>query len=179
MRKMIFVALAIALAPASVHAAPRELYGKNVVVNWTETRSQRNAGEAAFHPVSIPFTLTFYVGNEGHVFKRLFAVAATGRTSGSQDRVGKQPTGDISASASSFSGRTLTATSSFGGAARRIQITFDPNFTGCSAQVVTAKLSGAKFAAVRSIANGTTVEFESVSAGSASCAVGQGNPFAN
>jgi hypothetical protein len=180
MRRIIFAAAVAILAfPTGSFAAPRALYGKHVVVSWTETRSQRNPGETAFHPVSLPFTLTFYVGNEGHVFKRMFSVGSTGKASGSQDRVGNKPAGDISASSASFSGNTLTATSAFGGAARRMQITFDGNFSSCSAQVTTAKLSGAKSVSVRSIASGNIVEFESVSAGAASCSVGEGNPFAN
>jgi hypothetical protein len=32
---------------------------------------------------------------------------------------------------------------------------------------------------LRSIASGATIEVESVSAGSASCSIAQGNPFAN
>jgi hypothetical protein len=179
MRRIILATIAVLLLPVSAFAAPRALYGKHVIVNWTETRSQREAGETAFRPVSLPFTLTFYVGNEGHVFKRIFSVGSTGKASGSQDRVGNKPSGDVSASAASFSGNALTATSSFGGAARRMQITFDNNFSSCSAQVTTAKLSSAKFVAVHSIASGKTVEFESVSAGAASCTVGEGNPFAN
>ena len=180
MRRVVFAAIAVlAPATAALAAPPRALYGKHVVVTWTETRSQRDAGEAAFRPVSIPYTLTFYVGNEGHVFKRIFAMAASRKASGSQDWVGNKPGGDVSAASVTFSGNSLTATSSFGGAARRMQITFDGNFSGCSAQVTTAKLSSAKSVAVRSIATGGTVEFESVSAGAATCSVGEGNPFAN
>jgi hypothetical protein len=174
MRKVGWVAVLVAMVPYGAMAAPRALYGKSVKVSWTETRSQRNPGETAFHPVGLPFVLTFYVGTEGHVFKRLFSVGSTGKARGSQDKVGG---GGNGGGASSFSGNTLTVTSAFGGAARRMQITFDGNFSGCTAQVITGKLSGAKSATVRSVATGNMVEFESVSAGPASCAVSEGNAF--
>src|SRR5204863_5065218 len=113
----------VAMLPVGAAAAPRELYGKSIAVNWTETRSQRDVGETAFRPVSIPFTFTAYVGTEGHVFRRIFAVAASRRASGGEDRVGKS--GGDGAVAASFSGHTLTSTTTFGGAARRMQVTFD------------------------------------------------------
>lgn len=178
MMKLILLAVAIAIVPASAFAAPpRGMYGKHFKMTWTETRSQRMAGETAFRPVSIAYAYTVYVGTEGNVFKRM-SVAA-GRASGSQDRVGTKPSGNVSANTANFSGNTLIATASFGGAARRIQVTFDGSFSSCSAQVTTAKLASAKSVAVTSIPSGAKIEIESVSAGAASCSVGQGNPFAN
>ena len=174
MRQIMIGSAALLSMTLGAEAAPGALIGKSITVSWTETRSQRDAGEAAFRPVSIPYTLTVYFGTGGHVFKRIFALAASRRTSGSDDKVGGGGGPNVS-----FSGNTLVATNSFGGAARRIQVTFDGGFSGCSAQVVTAKVAGAKTAMVKSIATGGMVEFESVSAGSATCAIAQGNPFAN
>jgi hypothetical protein len=175
MMKFAIGAVALVCLPfAAEAAAPNALIGKSVTVTWNETRSQRDVGvESAFHPVSIPFTFTVYYGTGGHVFKRVFAVAASRRGSGSDDKVGG------GGAAVSFSGNNMVGTNSFGGAARRIEITFDGNFSTCSAQVVTAKVAGAKTAVVKSIATGGMVEFESVSSGSATCAIAQGNPFAN
>jgi hypothetical protein len=174
-RKIVVGVVALlSVPPGAAAAPPGALIGKSITVSWNETRSQRDVGvESAFHPVSIPFTFTVYFGTGGHVFKRMFAVAASGRTSGAEDKVGG------GGAAVSFSGNTMVGTNSFGGAARRVQVTFDGNFSSCSAQVVTAKLAGAKTAVVKSIATGGMVEFESVSAGSASCSIAQGNPFAN
>ncbi len=72
----------------------------------------------------------------------------------------------------------MTATSSSGGLGRRIKITLDSGFAGCSAEVLTGK-TGAGPARVISVATGNTVEFESVSAGAAACSVQSGNAFAN
>jgi hypothetical protein len=175
MKRFAIGAVVLACWPVTAEAAaPNALIGKSVTVSWNETRSQRDVGaESAFHPVSIPFTFTMYYGTGGHVFKRMFTVAASRRASGSEDKVGG------GGAAISFSGNKMIGTNSFGGAARRIEITFDGNFSSCAAQVVTAKLAGAKTAVVKSIATGGMIEFESVSAGSASCAIAQGNPFAN
>ena len=174
MRKIIAGAAAFLCMPLGAEAAPSGLIGKSITVSWNETRSQRDVGtEAAFHPVSIPFTFTVYFGTGGHVFKRIFAMSASGRASGAQDKVGS------GGAAVSFSGNTMVGTNSIGGAARRIQVNFDGNFSSCTAQVATAKVAGAKTAAVKSIATGGMVEFESVSAGAATCAIAQGNPFAN
>ena len=175
MRKIVVGIVGLLWTPLGAVAAPSALIGKSITVSWNETRSQRDVGvETAFHPVSIPFTFTIYFGTGGHVFKRVFAVAASGRASGAVDKVGGG-----GGMAVSFSGNTLVGTNSIGGAARRAQITFDASFSSCSAQVVTAKLAGAKTAVTKSIATGGMVEFESVSAGAASCSIAQGNPFAN
>src|SRR5438128_1906958 len=52
MRRAVCVVGLVAMLPVGATAAPREFYGKSVTVTWTETRSQRDAGEAAFRPVS-------------------------------------------------------------------------------------------------------------------------------
>src|SRR5258708_26795333 len=81
--------VAAVVGPVSAQAACSAVYGKSVTVNWNEPRSQRAVGqEAGFHPVSIPFALTVYISTEGHIFRRMFAVASTGRTSGAKEAVG-------------------------------------------------------------------------------------------
>ena len=162
-------------------AAPQGLYGKSVTVSWTETRSQRDAGQAAFRPVSLPFTYTVYVSSEGRPFKRLTSVSASRRATGSLDRVGMAgQRADGSAGAMQFVGNTIVAsTSSSGGYGRRIEINLDGGFGSCSAKVISGKTPGKKVAAVKSVATGNMVEFESISAGPASCSIQAGNAFAS
>jgi hypothetical protein len=157
-------------------AAPQSFYGKTLRVSWTETRSQRQAGETAFKPVSLPFTYSVYVSSKGQLFKRLTSISASRRATGQKDRVGTGGAGPEGASNVSFQGNTLIATTSSGGLGRRIRISFDGG-SSCSAEVISGK--GGGVAAVRSVATGAMVEFESVSAGSASCAVQEWNAFAN
>jgi hypothetical protein len=172
--------IAAALVPCAAAAAPSQLYGKSVTVKWSETRNQRAVGqEPAFHPVSLPFTMTVYISSEGHLFRRIFAVTPSGRQSGAKDRVGASGSGANGSFAVQFQGNAMVASGSNGGFGLRIQVTFDSGFSGCTAQVIGAKQSGSKSVMLRSIASGATIEVESVSAGPASCSVAQGNPFAD
>ncbi|MDG9696418.1 hypothetical protein QC281_40965, partial [Streptomyces sp. DH17] len=102
---------------------------------------------------------------------------ASARASGSKDRVGAGGSGADGAGAVTFQGNTLISTGNNHGLGRRIRITFDGG-SSCSAEVLTGK-SGAGAATVRSNATGKMLEFESVSAGPASCSVQDGNAFAN
>ena len=158
-------------------AAPQNFYGKTLRVAWDETRSQRAVGESAFKTVSLPFVYSVYVSNKGQLFKRLSSVSASQRASGTKDRVGMSGSDSEGAGAASFQGNTLIATMNNGGLGRRIRVTFDGG-SSCSAEVVSGK-SGSGIASTRSNATGKIMEFESVSAGTASCSVQDGNTFAN
>jgi hypothetical protein len=169
--------LALIASTFTALAAPQSFYGKTLRVSWTETRSQRDAGETAFKPVSLPFTYSVYVSSKGELFKRMTSISSTRRATGQKDRVGTAGSGPEGAGRVSFQGNTMISTMSSGGLGRRIRITFDGG-SSCSAEVISGK-AGAGATSVRSIATGAMVEFESVSAGSASCAVQDGNAFAN
>jgi len=158
-------------------AAPQSFYGKTLRVAWEETRGQRVAGETAFKTVSLPFVYSVYVSSRGQLFKRLSSTSASRRANGIKDRVGMSGTDSEGAGAATFQGNTLIATMNNGGLGRRIRITFDGG-SSCSAEVVSGK-SGSAVASTRSNATGKTIEFESVSAGAASCAIQDGNAFAN
>jgi hypothetical protein len=175
-RSMIFVILAgMALVPAA-HAAPQSLYGKTLRVTWSEARSQRVQGEGAFKSVSIPLSFTVYVSTKGQLFKRLTSSTASGRATGSKDRVGSGGSDGDGAAAVTFRGNTLIASANNHGLGRRIRVTFDGG-SSCSAEVLTGKAGGG-VTTVRSNATGKMMELESVSAGPASCSLQEGNAFA-
>lgn len=179
--KSISALAVIALLTASVPAfaqAPAALRGKSISVTWTETRSQRDAGETAFRPVSLPYDFTIYVSSEGRAFKRTTSISASRRQTGTKEGVGAGRATPEGATETQVRGTTIVQTSTSGGLGRRIQITMDSSYSSCSATVTTAKQSGQKVAAVRSIATGGMVEFESVSAGPATCSIRAGNAFA-
>jgi hypothetical protein len=163
----------------AAQAAPKELYGKSITVSWNETRSQRDGQSGPFQSVSIPFTLVYYVSSEGRLFVRATAKGGSGAGFGSADVAGPGGGNDIRGGRGiEFNGNRIVSNSSFNGAAaRHTEISFDANFASCTARVVTAISKGARTAVVRSIATGGNVEFESVSAGPASCSVTAGNPF--
>ncbi|MCX7307796.1 MAG: hypothetical protein NTZ72_07545 [Afipia sp.] len=169
--------ISLALITAAHAAPPKQLYGKSITVSWTETRSQRDSQAGpTFKQVGIPFTNVYYISTEGRLFKRASARSPGG--AGSVDRVGTSGGSESGDSRNvSFSGNRIVASNSFQGAARQTQITFDPSFSSCTAQVITGMPPGRKSVTVRSITTGNTVEFESVSAGPASCSIASGNPF--
>ena len=171
------VATLFVLSVSVAQAAPAGLYGKTVKVEWTETRSQREAGETAFGPKSFTFTYTVYVSTQGQLFRRIFTISSTRKKSGTRDTVGTSGKTDAGISQVSFQGSTLVSASSSGGIGRRIRVSFDASFSSCTAEVVTGK-TGNGPASMRAISSGKVVEIESVSAGSASCSVQTGNAFA-
>ena len=171
------VVVAAATFACNAHAAPQSFYGKTLRVSWNEARSQRVQGEGAFKSVSIPLSFTVYVSTKGQLFKRFTSTTANGRSSGSKDRVGDGGSGADGAGAVTFQGNTMISTANNHGLGRRIRITFDGG-SSCSAEVLTGK-SGGGAALVRSNATGKMIEFESVSAGPASCSVQEGNAFAS
>lgn len=179
MRTLFFTCLAMLMLPAGANAAPSGLYGKSVRVSWTETRSQRAVGQQpAFQPVSIPFTVTVYISTEGRPFQRITSTSPGG-VRGGKEKVGASGSGAVGGFALQFQGNTMVLSRSNGGYGSRAQVTFDSGFSSCTAQVIAAKESGSKSITLRSIATGQTIEVESVSAGSASCSITNGNAFAN
>ncbi len=178
MKKYGYLVLATLIASTSgALAAPQSFYGKTLRVTWNEARSQRVRGEGEFKSVSIPLSFTVYVSSKGQLFKRLTSTNATGKFTGSKDRVGTGGSSDDGSGSVSFQGNTLIQTGNNNGLGRRIRITFDGG-SSCSAEVLTGK-TGSGAAIVRSNATGKMLEFESVSAGAASCSVQEGNAFAN
>lgn len=171
------VFLGLIASTSATLAAPQSLYGKTIRVTWNEARSQRVRGEGEFKAVSIPLSFTVYVSSKGQLFKRLTATNASGRSTGSKDRVGTSGSGAEGSGSISFQGNSMISTANNNGLGRRIRITFDGG-SSCSAEVLTGK-NGAGTAIVRSNATGKMLEFQSVSAGAASCSMREGNAFAN
>lgn len=177
MRVMPTTLLASFVLMSAAHAAaPQALYGKSVTVSWTETRSQRDSQAGpTFKPVGIPFTNTFYISSAGRVFVRTSARSPGG--AGSNDKVGASGRGAEGSREVTFSGNRIVSSTAFQGAGRQVSISFDPSLSSCTAQVITGMPPGKKSVVVKSITTGNTVEFESVSAGPASCSIASGNPF--
>jgi len=177
------IALAALAASTSVAlAAPQSFYGKTLRVTWNETRSLRPQGEGTgFSSQSIAMSYTVYTSSKGQLFKRLTSTRSNsgkgGPRTGSKERVGASGSNAEGGGSTSFQGNTLIHTANNNGLGRRIRITFDGG-SSCSAEVLTGK-AGSGVVQFRSIATGKMMEMESVSAGSASCSVQDGNGFAD
>src|SRR3974377_843522 len=114
----IFVALAVAFfLPFSIDsgfAAPTQIYGKSIVVSWTEQRDQREPWQQHHRFVMRTGQFSIYVSNTGRVFTRFNY--AGGRSSAPSDQVGS---GDATIPrVVSFHGRSLSITMRLDGGAR-------------------------------------------------------------
>ena len=176
---LLVIAVLLAGTVPAAAQAPAALRGKSITVSWTESRSQRDAGQTVFRPVTLPFDFTVYVSSEGRAFKRLTSQSASRRHVGTKEGVGSGRASSEGLTAIAIRGNTIVNSNTSGGLGRRIQITMDSSFSSCTAQVVSGKPPGSKVVAVRSVATKNMVEFESVSAGPATCSIRAGNAFAN
>jgi hypothetical protein len=158
---------------AQAQGAPSPLYGKSIVATWTEDRMQRLAGKGEFRRQQVPVGLTIYISTAGRTFVRR---SSPSRLGGARDSLGAGASA-AGAHATRFNGRILNVTASFTeGGARAVSISFDPNYSSCSASVVIGR-SGGRIMRMKTY-GGTDVEIESITAGGASCGVQSGNAFA-
>jgi hypothetical protein len=172
--------IAVAITTSGAQAAPAQLYGKSVVVSWTENRMQTTDRDAGPTAVTGTGQLSVYVSEKGRPFSRVsMAIAgrgSRGARSGQRDTV----QGDGSARTISFGGKSMNATMPRGNAgALLISVTFDSSFQGCSAHVVSGKTGGAQSTRVTSIITGRQYEFYSVKTSGESCSIQNGNVFGN
>jgi hypothetical protein len=169
------------LLSAAAHAgpAPKELYGKSVIITWTEHRSQRHLDQANFQDVDIPLSRKFYISMKGQLFSRFAAMSPRGRE-GRAEAIGTSGTTHAGGPREvQFSGRTITVTgASTGGLARRTIIEFNEGFTTCEAHVIFAKQTGSDVVVGRNLVTGQLQEYRSATVTSVTCSVRDGNVFA-
>ncbi len=167
-----------ALASAAANAAPKDLYGKSIVLSWGEERMQRHASSDTFRSAPRTGTLSVYVSSVGNVFNRTGMAnyqARRGRgREGSKDQVGGDGNSEIS-----FEGHSMLALQPSEGGARLIMVTFDQAFTSCTAEVINGKAEGRSSMTRNSLINpGSTVEIQSVHTNGVTCSMRDGNVFA-
>ena len=171
--------LVLALTTPAAFAAPAGLYGKSVVVSWTENRMQTTDRSATPVSKTASARLSVYVSDKGRAFSRVSMTVDRGRrgtASGQRDAV----QGEGSARSVNFSGNSMTVTAPRGDAgALMIRVTFDAGFQGCSAHVISGKSGGAGFTRVHSMVTGGTYDMYSIQASGESCSIQSGNVFGN
>src|SRR5579863_413591 len=170
--------IALAMTSSGALAAPAQLYGKSVIVSWTENRIQTTDRDAAPTSVTGSGELSVYISAAGRPFSRV-SMSVTNRRgtrSGNRDAV----QGEGSARSFNFHGNTMSASMPRGNAgAMQISVTFDSGFQSCSAHVVTGKAGGAQSTRVTSMITGRQYDFFSVKTSGESCRVQDGNVFGN
>jgi hypothetical protein len=179
--KLLCAALLFAVAlPALAQAAspPRSLYGKSIIVTWTEERMQRRAGTMNFRSNTVRTGFRIYISTSGRVFSRLTNSNKQG-TKSRDEVAGLKSDPRVR---TQFSERSLTVFIGRGrGAAsdvRRIAISFGNGFTSCRASVIRARQNGAPVIKSKSMVTGNQVEIQSVTATNENCGTRDGNVFA-
>ena len=169
---VIAVASILLLAAASAARAepPAQLFGKSVVITWTDTRSQRDGDNPEYHTVNGSHTLSVYVSTAGRTFIR--QVNRTRAGSGRRD----QAPGQSGARTAVFEGQTMTVFGQNRGGAQRTVVHFGNGFTGCSATTGLGFESGRTSVSMSPI-TGRRVEMRSLTVTSVGCSVRSGNVF--
>lgn len=168
--------LVLAMSTPAAFAAPAQLYGKSVIVSWTENRMQTTDNSATPVAKTASARLAVYVSDKGRAFSRVSMSVDRrgGARSGQRDAV----QGEGSARAVNFSGNSMTVTAPRGNAgAMMISVTFDSGFSGCSARVISGKSGGAAYTRVHSMVTGGTYDFYSVQTSGENCSIQSGNVF--
>jgi len=172
--------VALAMTSSGALAAPAQLYGRSVIVSWTEDRIQTTDSSAQPTSMTASAQLSVYISAAGRPGSRVSMTVSNRR--GTRTRSGNRDAvqGEGSARSFNFHGNTMSASMPRGSAgAMQISVTFDSGFQSCSAHVVTGKASGAQFTRVKSMITGTEHDFYSVKASGESCRVQDGNVFGN
>jgi hypothetical protein len=179
----VIAALILLSAVAYAESPPKELYGKSIIITWTEHRNQRHVDQANyqanFRDVDVPLSRQIYISTEGHFFGRFSARSPRGRE-GSHEAIG---TSGKSVGGGprevQFSAQTITLTgASSGGLARRITIEFNESFSTCEAHIIFAKQAGSDVVVARNLVTGGLNEIRSATVTGVSCSVRDGNVFA-
>ena len=160
------------LAGANVAQAgpPSQLLGKSVVIDWTDTRSQRDGDNPEYHTVNGSHTLSVYISTAGRTFIR--QVNRTRAGSGARD----QAPGQNGSRTAVFEGQTMTVFGQTRGGAQRTVVHFEGGFTGCSATTGLGFQSGQTSVSISPI-TGRRVEMRSLTVTGTSCSVRNGNVF--
>jgi hypothetical protein len=166
----------LAVTTSAASAAPPQLYGKSVVVSWTETRLQTTDVSESPTSRTASARLAVYVSDKGRAFSRVSMTVDRRRGSRSGERDAVQ--GEGSARSVSFSGNSMTVAAPRGDAgAMMIAVTFDAGFSGCSAHVAIGKANGAQSSRFTSMVTGRQYTLFSAQASGESCSVQSGNVF--
>jgi hypothetical protein len=172
--KALSVALiALSCEPMAAAASPKELYGKSVVLTWSETLEP---GSGKLDRAGVYVVFTTYVSTAGRLFTQILRGGSTG-SHRTLTAVGYEGPGERSAgkrSNAEFQGHSLVITSLFENGARRIVVDFDSGFSSCQGKVIHGKEQG-KNTMRHTGLNGQSIEVRAVSVSSVSCAIREGN----
>jgi hypothetical protein len=173
---------ALITAGEAAPAPPKELYGKSIVLSWSETRT---GGSGGFLTLSLQMSI--YVSTEGRTFRRVVVTRGSRRRGLSQGQhhatasrehgPGEGPPPGVKAGRTQFAGHSLIMTTEFQSGARQITVDFDSSFTSCQAKVVHGKEAGVGTMRQTSVFGGKQVDVRGIEVSGVTCSVKEGNVF--
>jgi hypothetical protein len=180
------IAVIAALTPlsAAAHAesAPKELYGKSIIVTWTESVTGKLGGEEVTRNFVKSYQMSIYLSTAGRPFMRLIQGGAGVGNHHLQGIGGVAGQLENSPDASQheihvdFAGRSIVVYREFESGAHRIAIEFDGTNTNCKATVVNGRQAGKK-GLVQVSSRGGRTEVSSIEVGTTNCSIREGNVF--
>lgn len=165
-----FAALGIFIGMVdSAHAAPKQLLNKSIVISWADSVYQKYP-DGHMGTATITRQRVAYVSSAGRVFLK----------SQNSDR-GQQLNREIApgdqAGSLAFKGDIMVSHVVFNGFARQLTVRFDSGFSSCNVTVVYGRSGGPR--TWKSFDQKRTFEVETITAGSPSCSVREGNAVAS
>jgi hypothetical protein len=162
---------ALTLLSTAAHAGPtpKELYGKSITLQWSETETGKVPDQPTTRPWGRAISMNIYISTAGRLFMR-----ESGNTIGGFNPHGitdnNAAPGDSKLDHFDFQERSVVAYTQFQSGARRIAIDLDATGTSCKANVIVGKEKGKAILRRRA-------EILSTQIGAVSCSVREGNVF--
>ena len=170
------IALLIVLAGlARAQAAPPQLLNKTITFSFTNNQTLREPGGRTFN-TQASFHYIDYVSNAGRIFQKS-SRSVGGRSRSAEKEPDKPRQGAGEVHTNRFEGNKLVIMNAYAEGAVRMVVSFDPGFSTCTVDVLLGKEGGATIK--RRGLDGVVREILSYDITDKSCAIRDGNPFAD
>jgi hypothetical protein len=167
----IAVIVAILLSITDASAAPRQLYGKGIEIQYSVTATMETPSGPRSGTSNVRRTI--YVSSTGRLFERAaWAVPGGARVSDNAPDAATNKAGE--ARGMSFRGNDLVAHVAYASGAGQMTIHFDPTFSSCEGSVRFGSEGGK---AIYRRVKGQVRQLTSLQASSVACRVTAGNPL--
>ena len=168
---LIAVIIALLLSITGVSAAPRQLHGKGVEIQYRVTATVETPRGPRSGSSNV--SRTIYIGSTGRLFERaVWAQRDGAKVSDNAPDAAINNTGEARGMA--FRGNDLVAHIAYASGAGQLTIHFDPTFSTCEGSV---RFGSERGKAIYRRVSGEVRQLTSLQASSVSCRVTAGNPL--
>lgn len=168
-RMCLIVAGSLLMFTSAAEAAPKQLLNKTVTIAWADSVYQKYP-DGSMGTATITRQRIAYVSTAGRVFVR--SINGDRNQTLNQEFAPGEQQGSLA-----FKGNNMVGHAVFSGFARRVLVTFDPGYGSCSATVTYGRSGGPT--TWQSFDKKRTFQVQTVTAGSPSCSIREGNAAAN